>query len=93
MPALRHGLLSPLNKGTPREEIYSSMKAFVTESEHSPRRTQAGPRSRNDLMSQSVTMNSTRSVPMEVLGRQAETHTRNMRGGSAIEIRDIIENS
>ena len=109
VPALRHGMLSPLAvnnensnskrfdsaQRSPRESQYASMKSFVTE--QSPRMTQAGNRSRrNDLLSHSVALSSTRSVAMEVLGtssRLTAHQTRNMRGGSQIEVRDIIDAS
>ena len=106
VPAARHGLLSPLNpkhsesmQNSPRMDDTSrasakvaSMKNFLTDK--SPRLVRDNHSRRNDVLSKSVAVSSTRSVAMEVIGNATtQSQSRNMRGGSAIEIRDIIESS
>ena len=49
---------------------------------------------RNEALSRSVAVSSTRSVAMDVLANNMSgSAKREIRGGSAIEIRDIIESS
>lgn len=68
------------------------MKNFLLE--RSPAMVRDNASRRNEALSRSVAVSSTRSVAMDVLANNMSgSAKREIRGGSAIEIRDIIESS
>ena len=67
------------------------MKNFLLEK--SPNMVRDNASRRNEALSRSVAVSSTRSVALDVINNTGPVNKREMRGGSAIEIRDIIESS